>query len=136
MRTLADIDLTTHDLYFRILVKVFMKHILAKDTYFTNHTEWTECKIMVLKPASKYKIIQQCPKKNSYWQLPASSISLLSKGFVNIIFHRVKIILNHLFIYYLIYSGAREVFCKIIFFKAWFPLAWNEMWDNFCEISY
>ena len=48
----------TCDLYFTILVKIFTNHILAKSTYFTSHTEWTDDKIIVLKLASKYQIIQ------------------------------------------------------------------------------
>ena len=35
----AGFDLTTHNLYFTILVEVFMSHILAEKTYFTNHIE-------------------------------------------------------------------------------------------------
>ena len=38
-------DLTTHNSYFTILVEVFTKHILAENTQFTNHTEWTEHKM-------------------------------------------------------------------------------------------
>ena len=59
-QTIAGFDLKTHDLYFMILVGVFMNHVLTENTYFTNHLEWTKHKIMVLKPASKYKIIWQC----------------------------------------------------------------------------
>ena len=32
-------DLTTCDLYYTILVEVLTKHILAVNTYFTNHIE-------------------------------------------------------------------------------------------------
>ena len=32
-------DLTTRDLYFTILDEVFTNHILAENTYFTNHIE-------------------------------------------------------------------------------------------------
>ena len=47
----------THDLYFMILVEVFTIHIiLTENTYFTNLIEWTEHKIMVLKPRNKYII--------------------------------------------------------------------------------
>ena len=35
----ARFNLMTHDSYFKILVKVFINHILAKNTYFTNHAE-------------------------------------------------------------------------------------------------
>ena len=48
----------TSDSYFTILVEVFTNYILAKNTYFTNRIAWTEHKIMVLKPATKYQIIQ------------------------------------------------------------------------------
>ena len=50
-------NLATRDLYFMILVEVFMNHILA-ETHFTNHIEWTEHKIMVLKPPNKDQIIR------------------------------------------------------------------------------
>ena len=56
--------LTTLDSYFTILVEVFTNHILAERTYFTNHREWIEHKIMVLKPANKYIIIWQCQNFN------------------------------------------------------------------------
>ena len=52
-------NLKTHYLHFKILAEVFTNHILAKKTYITNHLAWTEHKIMVLKPANKYKIICQ-----------------------------------------------------------------------------
>ena len=32
---------------------------MTKSTYFMNQKEWTEHKIIVLKPANKYQIIQQ-----------------------------------------------------------------------------
>ena len=32
---------------------------LAENTYFTNHIEWTEHKIMGFKPANRYQIIWQ-----------------------------------------------------------------------------
>ena len=34
-------------------------HILAENTYFTNHIELTEHKIIVLIPANRYQIIRQ-----------------------------------------------------------------------------
>ena len=49
----------THDSYCTILVEVFKNHILAENTFLMNHLLWTDHKIMVLKPASKYRIIQQ-----------------------------------------------------------------------------
>ena len=52
-------NLTTRDSYFTTLVGVFTDHILAKNI-FTNRIEWTEHKIMVLKPTNKYQIIRQC----------------------------------------------------------------------------
>ena len=51
--------LTIRHSYFTILVEVFKNHILAQNTYFTNHTELTEHKIMVFKLANKYQIIWQ-----------------------------------------------------------------------------
>ena len=53
-------DLMTCDSNFMILVKLFLNHFLAENTYFTNHIEWSEHKIIILKPAKKYQIIQQC----------------------------------------------------------------------------
>ena len=53
------IYITTRDLYFTILVEVFTNHISAESTYFTNHTEWTEHKIMGFKPTNRYQIIRQ-----------------------------------------------------------------------------
>ena len=55
-------DLTTHDLYFTILIEALTNHILAKITYFTNHTDYgtIEHKIMVLKPTNKNQNIRQC----------------------------------------------------------------------------
>ena len=52
------IDLTTRDSYFTLLVEVFTNLILVENTNFTNHLGRTEHKIMVLKPANKYKIIR------------------------------------------------------------------------------
>ena len=54
------LDLTTRYSYFTILVEVFKNHILAENKYFMNLIEWTEHRIMVLKPARMYQIIQQC----------------------------------------------------------------------------
>ena len=53
-------DLMTRDSYFTILVEVFMNHILAENTYFMNHVEWTEHKKTTLKFANKYRILWQC----------------------------------------------------------------------------
>ena len=52
-----EFNLTTHDSYVTILVEVFMNHILAESTYFTNHIEQGEHSIMVLKLSNKYQII-------------------------------------------------------------------------------
>ena len=57
---LSGFDLVTSDSYFTILGETFMNQILAENTYFTNHREWTEHKIMVLKAANKYQIIWHC----------------------------------------------------------------------------
>ena len=35
-----------------------MNHISTEKTYFTNHMEWTQHKIMDIKPANKYRIIR------------------------------------------------------------------------------
>ena len=53
---ISGFDLATRDSYFTILVD----RNLAENTYFTNHMEWTEHRIMVLKPANKYQIIWHC----------------------------------------------------------------------------
>ena len=55
--TLTGFNLTTQDSYFTTLVEVFTNHNLAKNTYFMNHIEQAELKIMVLKPTKKYQII-------------------------------------------------------------------------------
>ena len=72
-----------------MLVDVFTNHILVENTYFINHIGWTEHKIMVLKPAIKYQIVQHCNnfKRNSYQWFPSSFISLMSKSFVRFIFY-------------------------------------------------
>ena len=70
---------------------------------------------MILNPANKYQIIRQR-------QFKSSSISLWSKSFGNIIFSRaeknktkkMRQLNVQTFIYYLIYSGARKAFHKII----------------------
>ena len=73
--------LTTLDSYLTILVEVFTNHILAERTYFTNHREWIEHKIMVLKPANKYIIIWQCQNFNILID------DLQQQNFVKIIFY-------------------------------------------------
>ena len=42
-------DLMTFDLYSAIVIELFTNHILAENTCFTNHIEWTGHKVMVLK---------------------------------------------------------------------------------------
>ena len=79
MLEFSGFDLMTRDSYFTVLVEVFTIHILAEDTYFTNHVEWTEHKTMVLKPTNKYQIIRQ-------QRFATSTISLSSKSFVNIFY--------------------------------------------------
>ena len=74
-------DLTTHDSDFTILVEVFMNRISAENTYFTNHTEGTNHKIMAFKPANRYQIIRQ-----SLLSMISIIISLSSKSYVNIFF--------------------------------------------------
>ena len=56
----SGLDLTTRDSWFTILVEVFTNHILAKNTFLTNHIERPEHKITILKSANKYQISQQC----------------------------------------------------------------------------
>ena len=78
-------SLTTRDSYFPILVEVSTNHILAENTYFTNHVELTEhksCKI-----STKLFGYMSQFQKHSYRRFPPSSISLSSKSFVNIIFY-------------------------------------------------
>ena len=59
-KTITELNLTTRDSYFTILVEVFTNHISTKSTHFTNHIERTEHSIMVLKLSNKYQIIWQC----------------------------------------------------------------------------
>ena len=114
VNTFSGFNLTTRDLHFTILVKVFTNHILAENTYFTNHAEWIEHNIMVLKPANKNQIIRPCHN------------SLITDYQYHALLYRAKVLQT--FIYYLIYFGARKVFCKIMehkFYKAWFLLLFN-----------
>ena len=60
--------------YFLILVGLFRKHILAENTFFTNHTEWLKHWILVF--------ITSYFQNHFYQWLRASSIFLLSKCFV------------------------------------------------------
>ena len=46
-------------LYFAFLFEVFTNHISAENSYFKNHLEWSDHKIMVLKLAIKYEITWQ-----------------------------------------------------------------------------
>ena len=60
--------------------------------------------------------------KNSYWQLPVLAIFFSSKSLLNIIFcgaennitAKQRRLTIEAFIYYLIYSGVRKVFHKIM----------------------
>ena len=46
-----------------ILVEVFTNHILGENIFHESYIGWAKYKIiLVLKPASKYKIIWQCHK--------------------------------------------------------------------------
>ena len=78
-------DLTTHDSDFTILVEVFMYHISAENTYFANHIEWADNKIMSFKPTNRYQIIWQ-----SLLFMISIIISLSCKSYVNIIFYEAK----------------------------------------------
>ena len=124
-------DLMTCDSDFTILVEVFTSHILVENTYFMNHIELTEHKIMVLKHSNKYQISTKLfgnatTLKNIYISdFQHHSISLLSRSLSNI-FMVLKITnckdqtIIQIFIYYLIYLSARKAFLKImqhIFFK-------------------
>ena len=52
-------NLTNRDSYFSILVEVFTNRILAENTNFTNHAEWTEHKITAWKSVNKCQVIWQ-----------------------------------------------------------------------------
>ena len=83
----AGLNLTTRDIYFMILVQVFMNHILVENTYFTNHIEWTKHKIMF-----KYQIFGIAIILKTFLLAISSIIHffLLSKNFVKNIFHRAE----------------------------------------------
>ena len=66
-----------------ILVEVFVNHIPVENTYFTNHIEWTEYMIIVLKPANKYQIIGHC---HSFRTILVDDF-FMNKYFVNITFY-------------------------------------------------
>ena len=53
LRILTGFNLTTRDSYFTILAEVLANHVLAKNTYFTNHVELADLKIVILKPTKK-----------------------------------------------------------------------------------
>ena len=133
----------TRDSYFTFLVKVFRNHIVAEIVYFTNHTGWTEHKIVVLKPANKYQVICQCHNfkniliGNSYLEniliehsyQPASSISLWSKCLKTSFFTEPKITdcesetINHsnILMFHLLWRQIMQH----MFFKTLFPLWFN-----------
>ena len=120
----AGFNLMTPGSYFTILVENFKNHILAENTYFMNHIEWTEHKIMVLKPTNNCQIISQCHNFKNIHINDFQHHSFL---------YRVEVLWKSLFfwswewqiakpglftiqiiIYYLIYSGTRDVFAKIM----------------------
>ena len=69
------------------LTLVFTNHILAENTFFTNHIKQTEHKIMVLRHANRYQIIQQC---HNFKNILINNFQYgpWSKSFVIIIFYR------------------------------------------------
>ena len=105
------------------------------EIYFTRKytswvkNKWTKHKIMVLKPANKYQqfgtvINFKIPSQ----QFPASSFSLSSKSFLNIISKEPES-----------YSGAKNIFCKImqpIFHKTWFLLSFNIRYHEIIFVRY
>ena len=115
---ILDFNLTICYLYFKILVEVFTNHILAENTYFTNHTKWTEHKIMVFNSANKCQIISQRHNfKNilindfQHHLLPHQVIVLKPSFFtVPKITNCKDETSNHSNIYYLIYSSTRKTF--------------------------
>ena len=84
-------NLTTRDSFYTMLGEVFLNRILAESTYFTNHVEWTEHKIMASKLANTYQIIWQCHSFKStlihYFQYHPF---LYKASFGSIIFYRAK----------------------------------------------
>ena len=95
----------------------FIEPYVSRKYIFHESYEWTEHRIMVLKPANKYQIIWWCPSFENILinDFQQHSISLLSTSFSDIIFTEANIIycknrqLNiQIFIYYLIYLGARK----------------------------
>ena len=115
MRELSSgFNLTTRDSYFTNGVGVFTNHILAENTYFTNKREWTDHKIMVLKPENKYQIIRQRHiSRNILITDFQHHLFLCWAKVVNIKFFTDPQITNYkdeTIIYYFIYSGARKVF--------------------------
>ena len=89
---LPGFDLATRDSNFTILAEVFTDHILAKNTYYTNYTEWPEHKITVLKPGNNHQIIQQCHGFKSILINDAKHhpFFLSIKSFVNITFYEAE----------------------------------------------
>ena len=87
-----------------------------------NHIEWTEQKIMVLKPANKYQIIQQCHHFKNILIGNFHHHPFLYQAKVYIIFYeaennklkRQDNLTIQTFIYYLIYPGTRKAFRKIM----------------------
>ena len=96
--------LMTHDSYFTILIEVFMNHISAENSNFRYHIERTEHKIMILKPANKYQIIQRCHNFKNI---------LIDNFQYHPFLYQTELTIKT-FIYCLIYSGAREVFRELM----------------------
>ena len=104
---------------FTILFEVFTNHLLGENTCFTNHIESTEHKIVVLKPAIKYQIIWKCHNfKNILiedfqhhlfeWKFCKHQFLWSRKWKIA----KTRQLAIQICIHYLIYSGARQVFCK------------------------
>ena len=91
MKRKSELDLTTRDSYFKILVQVFANHILAKNIFYESYRV-NRTQDYGLKPGDKYQIIRCCNNfENTLIDyLRHHSISLLSKSFSNIIFANCK----------------------------------------------
>ena len=104
----TEFDLASSDSNFTTLFKVFANHILAENMYLTHQIEWTEGGIMVLNSANKYQIICQCHYFSNF--LSICKYHLLWSWKLQI----VKIRQFFIQIYYLNYSGFRQIFPKIM----------------------
>ena len=72
----------------------FIEPYVSRKYIFHESYEWTEHRIMVLKPANKYQIIWWCPNFENILinDFRQHSISLLSTSFSDIIFTEANII--------------------------------------------